>query len=148
MTKLHGTCPPEGEALPPSRWLRAALQGILHITWIVSNLERARQFYEGVLGLRLDESRPNLGFPGVWYTLESGQQIHLMELPNPDPVNGRPVHGGRDRHVALAVDDVEGMAVALEGAGVQFTRSRSGRPALFVRDPDGNTFELVEAVNL
>ena len=123
-------------------------QGILHVTWIVSNLEHARRFYEGALGLRLDESRPDLGFSGVWYTLESGQQIHLMELSNPDPVNGRPVHGGRDRHVALAVDDVEGMAVVLEGAGVQFTLSRSGRPALFVRDPDGNTFELVEAVNL
>ncbi len=124
------------------------LQGILHITWIASNLEYARQFYEGVLGLRLDESRPDLGFSGVWYTLESGQQIHLMELPNPDPAHGRPEHGGRDRHVALAVDDIAGMVVALEGAGVQFTLSRSGRPALFVRDPDGNTLELVEAVNL
>ncbi|MEQ6341114.1 MAG: VOC family protein [Gammaproteobacteria bacterium] len=122
-------------------------QGILHITWIVSNLERARRFYEGVLGLRPDESRPDLGFPGAWYVLESGQQIHIMELPNPDPANGRPVHGGRDRHVALAVDDVEVMALVLDGAGVPFTRSRSGRPALFVRDPDGNTFELVEVVN-
>lgn len=125
----------------------AKVHAILHITWLVSNLEHARQFYEDVLGLRLDESRPDLGFTGVWYTLGSGQQIHLMELTNPDPANGRPVHGGRDRHVALAVDDVEGIAVALEGAGVPFTRSRSGRPALFVRDPDGNTFELVEAVN-
>ncbi len=125
----------------------AKFQGVLHVTWIVSNLECARQFYEGVLGLRLDESRPDLGFSGVWYTLESGQQIHLMELPNPDPADGRPVHGGRDRHVALAVDDVEGIASVLEGAGVPFTCSRSGRPALFVRDPDGNTFELVEAVN-
>lgn len=121
--------------------------GILHVTWIVSDLERARQFYEGVLGLRLDESRPDLGFSGVWYTLESDQQIHLMELPNPDPVNDRPAHGGRDRHVALAVDDVEGMASSLEGSGVPFTRSRSGRPVLFVRDPDGNTFELVEVIN-
>jgi len=141
VTKLHGPCPPEGRR-------RVALQGILHITWIVSNLEHARQFYEGVLGLRPDESRPDLGFSGVWYMLESGQQIHLMELPNPDPVIGRPVHGGRDRHVALAVDDIEGIAVVLEGAGIQFTRSQSGRPALFVRDPDGNTFELVEVVNL
>lgn len=128
--------------------LVAKVHAILHITWLVSNLEHARQFYEDVLGLRLDESRPDLGFTGVWYTLGSGQQIHLMELPNPDPANGRPVHGGRDRHVALAVDDVEGIAVALEGAGVQFTRSQSGRSALFVRDPDGNTFELVEVVNL
>lgn len=125
----------------------AKIYTILHTTWLVSDLEYARQFYERVLGLRPDESRPELGFSGAWYTLESGQQIHLMELPNPDSADGRPVHGGRDRHVALAVDDVDGMASVLAGAGVPFTRSRSGRPALFVRDPDGNTFELVELVN-
>jgi hypothetical protein len=27
--------------------------------------------------------------------------IHLMELPNPDPLEGRPAHGGRDRHTCV-----------------------------------------------
>lgn len=27
--------------------------------------------------------------------------IHLMELPNPDPLEGRPQHGGRDRHFCV-----------------------------------------------
>jgi len=68
----------------------------------------------------------------------------LLELPNPDPSDGRPAHGGRDRHVALTVRDVAATAAALERAGVGYTRSRSGRPALFCRDPDGNALELVE----
>ncbi|MFZ5592990.1 MAG: VOC family protein [Pseudomonadota bacterium] len=119
------------------------IRGIMHITWIVSNLGRSRYFYEEVLGLSPDESRPDMGYAGVWYTVGSGQQIHLMQLPNPDPLTGRPTHGGRDRHVALAVGDVENLVAALDRAGVPFTRSSSGRPALFTRDPDGNTFEFI-----
>ncbi len=120
------------------------LQHILHVTWLVADLARTRVFYEGILGLTPDSTRPNLGFAGVWYTLPGGQQIHLMALPNPDPTQGRVAHGGRDRHVAIAVTGLDAIAAALEHAEVNFTRSRSGRAALFVRDPDGNTFELVE----
>lgn len=119
------------------------IRGIMHVTWIVADLDLSRCFYEDVLGLRPDEARPDLGYAGVWYNLGSVQQIHLMQLPNPDPVTGRPVHGGSDRHVALAVGDLDGLAAVLERAGVAFTRSRSGRPALFTRDPDGNAFEFI-----
>lgn len=120
------------------------LQHILHVTWLVADLPAARAFYEGVLGLTPDHDRPDLGFAGVWYTLPGGQQIHLMALPNPDPIKSRVEHGGRDRHVAVAVTGLDAITIALEQAGVDFTRSRSGRTALFVRDPDGNTLELVE----
>lgn len=73
--------------------------------------------------------------------------IHLMELPNPDPsaAEQRPSHGGRDRHACFAVADCEALAAALSTKGVPFTRSRSGRPALFFRDPDGNTLECAES---
>lgn len=43
--------------------------------------------------------------------------IHLMELENPDPVDGRPVYGGRDRHVCLVVKDLEQIARRLEKKG-------------------------------
>lgn len=33
------------------------------------------------------------------------EMIHLMELPNPDPLSGRPEHGGRDRHFCIAVEE-------------------------------------------
>jgi len=121
-----------------------ALQHILHVTWLVADLARAQAFYEGILGLMPDPARPDLGFAGVWYALPGGQQIHLMALPNPDPIEGRVAHGGRDRHVAIAVTGLDALDAALKQAGVNFTRSRSGRAALFVRDPDGNTLELVE----
>lgn len=114
----------------------------LHASFLVSDLASARSFYEGVLGLAPSSLRPDMAFEGVWYEI-GAQQIHLLALPNPDLISGRPGHGGRDRHIALAVDDMEQMKRALEQAGIPYSMSRSGRPALFCRDPDGNAVELV-----
>lgn len=113
-----------------------------HVSILVADTARARRFYEDVLGLEpLD--RPDLGFPGAWLALGEGQQLHLMELPNPDPRTGRPEHGGRDYHFALRVADLEPFIQRLEQVNVAYTRSRSGRPSIFLRDPDGNAVELI-----
>jgi glyoxylase I family protein len=123
----------------------ADFAGLLHASLLVADLDRARAFYEGVLGLVPSASRPDLGFPGVWYDVGRGGQIHLLRLANPDPVTGRPEHGGRDRHTALAVRDWEAAQACLAAARVPYRLSRSGRRALFCRDPDGNALELIEA---
>lgn len=115
-----------------------------HASLIVADTARSLRFYRDLLGLAVDAARPDLGYPGAWLWV-GDQQIHLLELPNPDPVAGRPAHGGCDRHLALLVDDLEALAATLEGAGVACTRSRSGRAALFCRDPDGNALELIQA---
>ena len=122
------------------------IEGLLHVSMVVADLERALEFYEGVLGLRASDARPELGFAGAWFDV-GAQQIHLLVLPNPDPVQARPEHGGRDRHVALAVSSLEPVRRALETAGIEFMLSRSGRRALFCRDPDGNALELVESAS-
>lgn len=116
---------------------------LLHASLLVADLARARAFYEGVLGLAPNPARPEMSFDGVWYDTGQGQ-IHLIRLPNPDPVEGRPEHGGRDRHTALGVAGWEALKQRLDEAGVVYTLSRSGRRAMFVRDPDGNALELVE----
>jgi glyoxylase I family protein len=121
-----------------------AIMRIHHVSFIVSDTERSLSFYRDLLGLTIDGSRPDLGYPGAWLQV-GGQQIHLLELPNPDAVDGRPAHGGRDRHAAFVVDDVEVLAQRLESAGVAVSRSRSGRLAFFCRDPDGNALEFVAA---
>lgn len=117
--------------------------GIHHTTFLTADLAAARAFYEGALGLSPDPNRPQLGFDGVWYDVAPNQQIHLMLLPNPEAGLQRPMHGGRDRHVALVVDDLEALRLKLDEAGVSYTLSRSGRSALFCRDPDGNALEFV-----
>lgn len=119
--------------------------GIHHTSFLTSDLAKARQFYEGVLGLSLAGNRPQMSFEGVWYDLTPTQQIHLMLLPNPEAGLQRPAHGGRDRHVALLVSDVSKLIERLSAAGVAYTQSQSGRRAVFCRDPDGNALEFMEA---
>ena len=116
---------------------------ILHASFIVADTKRALAFYQGILGLTIDPDRPDLGYPGAW--LDIGQrQIHLLELPNPDPITGRPAHGGRDRHLAMQVDSIDSLKAKLDRAGIAYTLSKSGRKALFCRDPDGNALEFIE----
>ena len=120
------------------------VEGLHHVSLIVADTERSLAFYRDLLGLEPDPARPDLGYPGAWLRIGS-QQIHLLELPNPDPVEGRPAHGGRDRHVALTVKSLDALAEGLDALGIPYTRSRSGRRALFCRDPDANAVELIES---
>jgi glyoxylase I family protein len=115
---------------------------LLHASLLVADLARAREFYEGVLGLKPSPARPEMSFTGIWYDIGTAQ-IHLICLPNPDPVKQRPAHGGRDRHTALGVLGWAALRDRLDTAGLAYTLSQSGRNALFVRDPDGNALELV-----
>jgi len=117
---------------------------IHHVSVVVADVTAALRFYVDVLGLEIDETRPPMGFDGAWLKVEN-QQIHLLQVPNPDPVAGRPEHAGRDRHLALLVQQLDDRVRRLEQAGVGFSRSKSGRRALFCRDPDGNGIELIEA---
>ncbi|MFO7543804.1 MAG: VOC family protein [Thiobacillus sp.] len=120
------------------------ITALLHAGLLVSDLVRARHFYESVIGLEQIADRPELTFPGEWYDLGGGQQLHLMALPNPDATSVRPEHGGRDRHIAFAVRNIHALKNRLDEAGLAYTVSQSGRAALFCRDPDANTLEFVE----
>ncbi|HYE35367.1 VOC family protein [Methylocaldum sp.] len=119
------------------------ITGFNHASLIVSDLDASRRFFEGILGLIPSDKRPPLSFDGIWYEIGE-QQIHLLQVPNPDAGAERPEHGGRDRHIALNVADLAAIKRDLDRAGVRYTVSQSGRPALFCRDPDNNTFELIE----
>ncbi|MGC9456491.1 MAG: VOC family protein [Halothiobacillaceae bacterium] len=119
------------------------VQKMHHASLLVGDTQRALTFYKDLLGLRPEE-RPELGFPGAWLCLGNGQTLHLLELPDPSADAPRPEHGGRDRHLALQVDVLAPFIARLEDLGIPYTASRSGRAAIFCRDPDGNAIELVE----
>ena len=118
--------------------------GLDHVSVLVADTGRALEFYRDVLGLEVDAGRPDLPYDGAFLNLGDGRQVHLIELPNPDPVSGRPAHGGRDRHTALRIESLDRMQDRLDRAGIPYTLSSSGRRALFCRDHDGNAYELVE----
>jgi glyoxylase I family protein len=114
----------------------------MHASLLVQDVAEARTFYEGVLGLIASDQRPDLGYPGIWYEL-GPQQIHLIALADaPQVIHA--ANGGRDRHIALRVDDIAALQSKLEARDMTYTLSRSGRRALFCRDPDGNALEFIE----
>ena len=119
------------------------LVAIAHTSILVADTECALRFYRDVLQLPVNPARPDLGYPGAWLNIGAAQ-IHLLELPNPEAGLTRPAHGGRDRHTALSVRDLNALRARLGEAGVAYTESRSGRRALFCRDPDGNALEFIE----
>ncbi|XP_010536871.1 PREDICTED: uncharacterized protein LOC104811753 [Tarenaya hassleriana] len=125
--------------------LEYGVVGVHHVGLLCENLERSLEFYQNILGLEINEERPDekLPYRGAWLWIGS-EMIHLMELPNPDPLTGRPDHGGRDRHACIAIRDVSRLKEILDRAGIPYTMSRSGRPALFTRDPDSNALEFTQ----
>ena len=123
------------------------ITGLLHSSILVANLSQSIDFYEGLLNLQADPMRPDLGYPGKWYKLGE-QQIHLMQLADSEKKDShqlvRPEHVGRDRHIAVEVESTENLAKLLAEKEIHFTKSRSGRNAIFCRDPDGNGLEFVQ----
>ncbi|XP_022932045.1 uncharacterized protein LOC111438358 isoform X3 [Cucurbita moschata] len=119
--------------------------GVHHVGVLCENLERSLHFYLNILGLKINEARPHnkLPYRGAWLWV-GAEMIHLMELPDPDPLSGRPEHGGRDRHTCIGIRDVSKLKVILDKAGIPYTLSKSGRPAISTRDPDANALEFTQ----
>ncbi|CAA6821670.1 MAG: Glyoxalase [uncultured Thiotrichaceae bacterium] len=116
---------------------------IHHVSFIVKNLEKALSFYTGILNLQCSPDRPKMAYPGAWLNIGESQQIHLLELENPDSVDNRPIHGGKDRHAAFLIRDFSNLIERLDQHKRTYTLSHSGRHALFTRDYDGNTLEFI-----
>jgi hypothetical protein len=97
-------------------------------------------FYE-LLGLtRVDKPAEGVATSGAWFDLPGGEaQVHVSER------EGRP---HPQQHFALAVDDLDNVALALQQAGHPWhpgavvLGARRGMTA----DPEGNAVELVEAI--
>lgn len=116
-----------------------------HHSVIAADLEKSKHFYHTILGLEIDLNRPDLPYDGLWFKVaNTGQAIHLLRLPNYDPVTGRPEHGGLDRHVALKIVDLQVLMAQLDRHQIFYSKSKSGRGAIFFRDPDGNAIEVIQ----
>jgi len=116
---------------------------IHHVSLLVEDLAISTDFYGRFLGLKENKNRPALAYAGAWFDIGS-QQLHLLELPNPAQGITRPEHVGRDFHFALYIKDIKKIIDKLDDADIPFTRSRSGRTALFCRDPDNNGIEFIQ----
>lgn len=120
------------------------VQQLAHVALLVEDLDKVQTFYQQLLGFRLSEQRPaSMRSPGVWLDINPQQQLHLLQLPGAQPQANHQQHGGRDRHSAVRVTDLALLQSRLELAQWPYTRSESGREAIFCRDPEGNAWEFM-----
>ncbi len=116
-----------------------------HHSVMSADINKSKFFFHEVLGLEIDPARPPLSFDGLWFKLgNSGQTLHCICLPSLDPTDNRPEHGGLDRHVALRIQHLAPLIARLQQHNIFYTTSKSGRRAIFFRDPDGNAIEVIE----
>ncbi|WP_433750103.1 metallothiol transferase FosB [Paenibacillus amylolyticus] len=114
------------------------IQGINHLCFSVSNLERAITFYEQALGARIQVKGRKLAYfelAGLWIALNQEDVI-------------RNYTERTYTHIAFTVTEEEFDASVQQlraaGADILPGRSRDSRDALSVyfTDPDGHLFEL------
>jgi catechol 2,3-dioxygenase-like lactoylglutathione lyase family enzyme len=120
------------------------IEGINHATSPITDVEKAKEFYGKVLGLK-ELPRPEIpGVRGAFFACGGGE-IHLGEkdseyMRKNIPINLMP-------HVAFTVKSVEQVKRTLTEAGIpyfEFARSPVGRNQIFVQDPDGNVLEITD----
>jgi catechol 2,3-dioxygenase-like lactoylglutathione lyase family enzyme len=144
------------------------MKAIHHVGITVADLDRAIDFYHGVLGLEFANEPspvfddpalgPAVGVPGAnlrQVSLVCGESIvELLEYTQPPSPVDRPLPQNTlgAQHLAFFVDDAEATKRELEGNGVEFLSDvnvvdegvLAGWRWVYFRDPFGIVLELVE----
>jgi catechol 2,3-dioxygenase-like lactoylglutathione lyase family enzyme len=133
------------DAVQASRWRQASdrparppLVGVDHVAFKVSDVAGAQAFYGELLGYPVltprDPADPLVA------RVNSRQSLVLEPGLRADEID-------RLSHIAFATSDLPAMKTYLESRGVSVdgpAGQRCGRQGLRMRDPDGNTIELVQ----
>ena len=127
--------------------------GIHHVTAITSELGRAIDFYERVLGLRLVKRTVHFDNPGMHHfyfgDAEARPGTLLSFLAEPGGTRGAP-GAGDIAAVAFGVPTgaLTRWSERLAGEGIAVVRvTRFGAPTLAFSGPDGVALELIEAAS-
>jgi len=118
-------------------------RGVYETVVYAPDLEAAAAFYRDVLGLRqVDDTAFRLDDDGILLLFDPAQSSQPGRLV--------PSHGpsGGSVHVAFSVVSLDLWRERLAAAGVEIEHehewARGGARSLYVRDPAGNSVELVE----
>jgi catechol 2,3-dioxygenase-like lactoylglutathione lyase family enzyme len=126
-----------------------------HFLLVAKDLERTKDFYCRVLGMEVDEKRPDFGFPGYWLKANGETCVHLAwQAPNkirdqfllkkhPKGTTG----SGAVDHIAFLAQNPNDVRSRIQKNGVEmhFRSFPDAQPPLFqifLKDPDDVTIEL------
>jgi catechol 2,3-dioxygenase-like lactoylglutathione lyase family enzyme len=108
-----------------------------HCSVIITDVERSRQFYRDVLGLKEIAKPRTFNFVVLWFDL-GNQQLHLLLKDKADTIS--------PRHFALRVADVAAARIYFRERRIpiQETTPIPGADRFFIADPDGNRIEIIQ----
>jgi catechol 2,3-dioxygenase-like lactoylglutathione lyase family enzyme len=107
-----------------------------HVSVVISDLERSRRFYSGLLGLKEIAKPKTFDFVVLWFDL-GNQQLHLLLQHCPDARS--------PRHFALRVKDTVRARTYFQERDIliEETTKIPGADRFFIHDPDGNRIEII-----
>ncbi len=124
-----------------------------HFQITVSDIERSRAFYGGFLGLA-EIPRPEFLYPGAWFELANGQQLHIVCVPHASRREATAMEI-YEIHVALRVDSFREALELLRRGGYREDAADddiykmvikphppTGYPQVYFFDPDRHLVEL------
>lgn len=124
---------------------RPRIVGVSHAAFYVSDMAKARAFYEGFLGFASPFSIPrkNPGEHLVWIKINDRQSVELFP--------GSEVAADADRlyHIAIEVEDADAMLRYLRTKGIAGLPAATplgkiGNKNFTIKDPAGNGVEIVQ----
>lgn len=133
------------------------IESLHHVSVTVSDLDRSREFYREVLGLR-EIARPAFPFPGAWFQVGECQHIHLI-VHEGATYRGLKGIDTKDSHFAVRVGSYKAAVTHLrskgyreDGDNLDLLRMKlqphatAGFPQIYILDPDRHVIEINAAV--
>ena len=114
-------------------------------TIAVSDMARAKEFYEGKLGLSGGDDQPDGGHT---YPCGGGTRIHIYPSPGNAGKSGATLAGWLVDDVETTVDELTANGITFEQFGEPFNTDEKGIAKLgdiaiaWLKDPDGNTLGI------
>lgn len=129
----------------------ATVKTLSHVALVVSDLERSVAFYRDVIGFQVFRDQSNDERAPRVFGTAGGLTLELLRARAPiaDIAGGR-IHQTGLFGFAFSVENLDAACAALHASGVVKVaqpKSISGARLLYVPDPDGNYFELIEFTN-
>jgi len=124
------------------------ISSVNHVAIIVSDFEKAKEFYVGILGLKIiDElNRSNKKAPIIY--LDAGNIIIELFLFSTAPERLSYPEAKGLRHLAFNVDNFDKMVNYLKNKKIKVEDirrdERTGKKMTFFNDPDGLPIEICE----
>ena len=138
------------------------IKGLRHIGLVVKDAQMALSFYQELLGFKVDRDKIETGIfiesilamPSVKIrTIKmkdgNGCVLELLCYDTPALIPSKTLSQSGFTHIALTVEDLDGICIFLKRKGVEFLSSPHVSPdgkakVVFCRDFEGNFLELVQ----